>query len=79
MTSTDTILKILADSIASLVILSLVAFLSASILGISGASLSAVGATWFGLYTFVVLMSATKLYGKKIYNVIKRIGETFVK
>lgn len=65
----------LADIVAAIVVLSLALFVGLSILAAWGASLGAVPATWFGLYAFVVLMSATKLYGKKIYEAVKSVGK----
>ena len=78
MTNVNNTIKLIADFVAALVIVSLVVFLAISILGIGGANLSSVGAIWFGLYAFIMLMSATKLYGKKIYDATKGIAESFI-
>lgn len=68
----------LADGIAALVFLSLIAFVALGILGV-GVGLSAVGATWFALYSLIVIMSATKLYGKSVYEAVKGAGSGFLK
>lgn len=73
-----TTIKALADFVAAAVVMSLVLFAGLAITGLFGASLGAVGATWFGLYAFIVLMSATKLYGKKIYDSVKGLGKGFL-
>lgn len=64
----------LADIMAAIVVGSIVVFAGMAITGVFGANLSAVGATWLGLYGFIVIMSATKLYGRKIYNAVKGIA-----
>jgi fatty-acid desaturase len=69
----------LADIIAAAVLLSLIAFAGLAITGILGASLGAVGTTWFALYSLIVVMSATKLYGKSVYEAVKGAGEGFLK
>lgn len=61
----------LADAIAAIVILSLLLYTGLAIVGAYGASLGAVGTPWFSLYAFIALMSATKLYGKKVYEAVK--------
>lgn len=59
-----------ADVIAAVVVLSLVAFVALALTGFYGASLAAVTLPWYTLYAFVVVMSATKLYGKSVYRVV---------
>lgn len=68
----------LADSVASIVVLSVAGFILLSMLGVFGATFNNVGATWFGLYAFVVLMSSTKLYGKSVYDAVKGIGKGLI-
>jgi len=68
----------LADSVAALVVLSIVLFVGLVIVGAFGATFAEVGATWFGLYAFIALMSATKLYGKSIYDAVKSVGKGFL-
>ena len=65
----------LADSIAAAVVLSVVAVVLLVVLGAGGASFSGVSASLFGLYAFVTLMSATKLYGKSVYEAVKGVGK----
>lgn len=67
-------LNALADITASLVILSLVAFIAAALIGVYEATFSNVGLSWYGLYAFIVIMSATKLYGRGVYNTVKDLG-----
>lgn len=69
----------LADSIAAVVVVSVPLFIGLSALGIFGTTLTGVTATWFGLYSFVVLMSATKLYGKSVYDAVKGVGKGLLK
>lgn len=68
----------LADSIAALTVISVSVFIGLIILGIGGATFTNIGATWFGLYSFVVLMSATKLYGKSVYDAVKGVGNGLI-
>lgn len=63
-----------ADVIASIVVLSLIAYITIVLLGVNRGTLDDVGLTWFGIYSFLLLMSATKLYGRAVYNAVKRIG-----
>jgi fatty-acid desaturase len=67
--------RLIAESIAATVILSVVLFVGLVIVGAFGATFAGVGATWFGLYAFIVLMSATKLYGTGIYEAVKGMGK----
>lgn len=67
-------LKALSDTIASIVILSLVAYIGLATLGVYEATLENIGISWFGLYSFIVIMSATKLYGRGVYNTVKDLG-----
>lgn len=69
----------LADSVAAVTVLSISLFIGLAVLGIAGATLSGIGATWFALYSFVVLMSATKLYGKSVYDAVKGAGQGLLK
>lgn len=62
--------------IASVVVLSLVAYIGLAITSTLGTSLSAVGASWFALYAMVVIMSAIKLYGKGVYNAVRGLGNS---
>lgn len=64
----------LADTTAAIITLSLAAFIGLSLLGIA-TPLTAIPVTWFGLYGFIVLMSATKLYGKAVYESVKSVGK----
>ena len=57
--------------VSGIVVLSLVVYIGLPIFGIYSASLEGVGATWFGLYSLVVVMSATKLYGKSVYKAVQ--------
>lgn len=67
------------DVIAALVVITFVSYIGAAIFSFAGASLAAVGATWYMLYSFVVLMSAVKLYGKGVFNAVKDSGSTLLK
>lgn len=68
----------LADITSAVVLLSLLLFTGMAIVGIGGATLEAVGATWFALYSIIVVMSATKLYGKSVYEAVKSAGGGFM-
>lgn len=68
----------LADIVAAILVTSLALFVGLSVVSAAGASLVAIPPTWFGLYAFVVVMSATKLYGKKIYEAVKGAGQGFL-
>lgn len=69
----------LADVIAAVVLLSLLVFVGLAIVGTITATLESVGATWFALYSLIVVMSATKLYGKSVYSAVKGAGSGFLK
>jgi len=69
----------LADVIAAVVLLSLLVFIGLAIVGTITATLEAVGTTWFALYSLIVVMSATKLYGKSVYEAVKGAGSGFLK
>jgi uncharacterized integral membrane protein len=69
----------LADIIAAVVLLSLILFIGLAIIGTTTATLKSVGATWFALYSLIVVMSATKLYGKSVYSAVKGAGSGFLK
>lgn len=64
----------LADIVAAILLVSFASYIGLSILAIAGASLQRVGPVWIGLYGFLLLMSATKLYGAGVYNAVKSIG-----
>lgn len=70
--------ELIADGIAALFVLSLPGFIGLTIVGLFGATLMPINATWFGLYAFVTLMSATKLYGKSVYNAVKGVASGFL-
>lgn len=72
-------LNILADCIAGIVVLSIVAYTGAIIVGVYGASAASITGAWFGLYAFILTMSATKLYGKNILKTVKESGLTSFK
>jgi hypothetical protein len=42
------------------------------------ADLSTVPWLWAGIYSFIALMSATKLYGTGVYNSVKGLGESIL-
>jgi len=68
----------LADSIAAIVVISVVLFVGLAVGNVFGATLTGISATWFGLYSFIVLMSATKLYGKSVYDAVKGVGKGLI-
>lgn len=63
-----------ADIVSSIVVLSVVGFILLSLLDVRGATLEDISATWYAIYSFVLLMSATKLYGEGVYNAVKSVG-----
>lgn len=67
----STFARVLEDTIAALILLSLVALVVAAVFSIMGADLAAVGATWYTLYALIVVMSSIKLYGKGVYKSAK--------
>lgn len=66
--------KLIADIVATVGVISLFIYVGLALVGLFGASLAAVTSMWFGLYSFVVLMSATKLYGKSTLEAVKKAG-----
>lgn len=68
----------LADIIASVILISLVLFIGLSVTSMFGSSLTEIGPTWFGLYALITVMSATKLYGKSVYEAVKGAGSGFL-
>ena len=76
---TDKRHSIIAESIAAIILLSFVAYIGAAIFGLLGAGLAAVTAPWFTVYTLIVVMSGTKLYGKNVLNAAKRITTRFAR
>lgn len=68
-------MEIYANVVAGFVILSFSMYIGLAVLGVYGAQLDRVGPVWIGVYTFILIMSATKLYGTGVYNAVKAIGK----
>jgi hypothetical protein len=67
----STFARVLEDTIAAVILLSLVGLVAAAVFSVMGANLGAVGATWYTLYALIVVMSSIKLYGKGVYKSAK--------
>jgi hypothetical protein len=68
-------IDILANVVASFVIISFSIYIGLAITNTFGAGLADIHVVWTGVYTFILIMSATKLYGTAIYNAVKAMGE----
>lgn len=66
---------VLANVVASFVIVSFCLYVGLAVTNTLGAQLDRVGVVWVGVYTFILIMSATKLYGTGVYNAVKAIGK----
>lgn len=71
--------EVAPDVIAGIVLLTFVGYVGCAILGLFGATLTAISAGWMALYSTVVLMSAVKLYGKKTLTAVRNAGGKLVK
>jgi len=64
----------IAEGVAATAILSMVLYVGLVVVGFAGATFSAVGGFALGIYSFLLLMSATKLYGKGVLKAAKDAG-----
>ena len=69
--------RLIAEVVASISILSMVVYVGLVILGISGATFAGIGGVALGLYAFLLLMGATKLYGVGVLKAVKDTGGKF--
>lgn len=58
--------RLLADGVAAIVVVSLPLFIFMLLVSFAGAAASAVGVVWMTTYTLILVMSATRLFGKGI-------------
>jgi small neutral amino acid transporter SnatA (MarC family) len=69
----------IAEVVAATTILSMVLYVGLVVVGFLGASFAAVGGFALGIYSFLLLMSATKLYGKGVLKAAKDAGGQLMK
>lgn len=62
-------------AIGSVMLLVFTGLVAAAVFGLWGASLAAVGQTWFALFSFVVLMAAVTVLGKEAYETVQSYRE----
>lgn len=71
--------RIIAEVVAAVTILSMVLYTGLVVVGFAGATFAAVGGFALGIYSFILLMSATKLYGRGVLKAAKDAGGQVIK
>jgi len=71
--------KIIAEVVAAVTILSMVLYTGLVVVGFAGATFAAVSGFALAIYSFILLMSATKLYGRGVLKAAKDAGGQLIK
>jgi hypothetical protein len=58
-------------AVGSVMLLVFTGLITAAVFGAFGATLTAVGQAWFGLFSFIVLMAAITVFGREAYDAVR--------